>query len=280
MSRKITIGFSPCPNDTFIFDALVNYRIESPFTFQAVMADVEELNEMALEGMLDVTKLSFSAYFNVAEQYYLLRSGSALGKGVGPLLISKENPIQKPPSEWKVALPGKLTTAHLLFSLAYPDIEDKQFMLFSDIENAVLSGEVDAGVIIHENRFTYRDKGLECIKDLGNYWEERFEMPVPLGGIAAKRELPIAELIMIEELIRKSVDLAFKDPSVSREFVADHAQEMSEEVRKKHIQTYVNDYSLNLGQDGERAILELGKTASTLFGLKKTPKNIFLPAGG
>lgn len=277
MSRKITIGFSPCPNDTFIFDALVNYRIESPFTFQAVMADVEELNVMALKGMLDVTKLSFSAYFNVAEQYYLMRSGSALGKGVGPLLIAKNASIEKPVSEWKVALPGKLTTAHLLFSLAYPGIQDKQFMLFSDIENAVLNGEVDAGVIIHENRFTYRDKGLECIQDLGNYWEERFKMPVPLGGIAAKRELPIAELHTIEELIRKSVDYAFKNPSASREFVADHAQEMSEEVRKKHIQTYVNDYSLDLGQEGERAILELGETATTLFGLQKASKNIFLP---
>ena len=278
MRQKISIGFSPCPNDTFIFDAMIHGKIDSPYQFQPVIADVEELNELALQGALDVTKLSYSAYFNVVDQYYMLRSGSALGEGVGPLLISGTEQIEKPEEEWNVALPGKLTTAHLLFSLAYPKVSKKDFMLFNEIENAVLNGRYDAGVIIHENRFTYKDRGLHCIRDLGDFWEDQFNVPIPLGGIAAKRKLPLEQLHQIEKLVRESVDYAFIHPSSSDDFVKDHAQEMEAEVRMKHIQTYVNDYTLDLGNEGQNAIKVLGKQASNLFNLTIDQNDLFLPS--
>jgi 1,4-dihydroxy-6-naphthoate synthase len=277
MSRKITIGFSPCPNDTFIFDALINGRLNSPFHFQPLVADVEELNEMAMVGMLDVTKLSFSAYFNIVDDYYMLRSGSALGNGVGPLLIAKDRNLPEDPSKWSVALPGQLTTAHLLFSLAYPEVSKKSFMLFSDIEKEVLSGKYDAGVIIHENRFTYQDKGLYCIQDLGDYWETNFKVPIPLGGIAAKRKLPVQDLKLIEKLIKDSTQFAFDHPEESRAFIKAYAQEMDEDVRQKHINTYVNEYSLDLGQSGEHAINILGKEAAQLFQLDLQENKFFIP---
>ena len=185
---KLTLGYSPCPNDCFIFDALVHKKIDTlGLDFEVILADVETLNRNAISGQLDVTKLSFHAYAYALDKYILLRAGSALGFNCGPLLIKRKGSLLKNSTEWKVAIPGKLTTANFLLSLAYPQVKNKIEMVFSDIENAVLTGEVDAGLIIHENRFTYSDKGLEKIMDLGEYWDSLFNAPIPLGGIAIKR---------------------------------------------------------------------------------------------
>lgn len=254
MSRKISLGFSSCPNDTYIFDAMVNRKIPTSFQYQVVMADVEELNQLAQEGALDVTKLSYSALFKVEAQYHLLQSGSALGKSVGPLLISKQASIPKPTHEWKVILPGKLTTAHLLFSLAYPDVRDKSFCLFSEIEDALLDGKYDAGVIIHENRFTYQQKGLSKIQDLGDFWEHHYKVPIPLGGIAAHKRINPENRLLIEKDIRNSILFAFNHPDSSNQYVALHAQEMDANVRRQHIETYVNQFSQELGSEGLKAI--------------------------
>lgn len=254
---KLRIGFSPCPNDTFIFDALVNKKIDGEgLEFEAVLEDVETLNQWALEGKLDITKLSFPAFFQATDKYVLLHSGGALGKGVGPLLVSKsEAKSQKSDFENSfIALPGKNTTANLLFSFAYPNASNKKFILFSEIEDAVVNGEVDLGVIIHENRFTYQEKGLHKVMDLGEYWEEKTSLPVPLGGIAIKRTIDKLISMKTEILIRKSIEYAFaRYPSVS-DYVKFHSQTMSEDVMRKHIDLYVNDFSISLGQTGKQAI--------------------------
>jgi 1,4-dihydroxy-6-naphthoate synthase len=257
---KLTLGFSPCPNDTFIFDALVNKKIDTgEFEFEAVLADVETLNQWALEGKLDITKLSFPAFFRSLENYTLLNAGAALGKGAGPLLIS-DSAIEFSTEEINqssVALPGIHTTANLLFSFAYPGALDKKFMLFSAIEDALLNKEVDLGVIIHENRFTYQQKGLYKVKDLGEYWEEKMELPVPLGGIAINQSIKRSMALKINELIRKSLEFAFASYPLITDYVKQHSQEMSEDVMRQHIDLYVNNYSLDLGDEGQAAIEDL-----------------------
>ena len=257
---KLTIGFSPCPNDTFIFDALVNKKIDTgEFEFEAVLADVETLNNWALEGKLDITKLSFPAFFRSLDKYTLLTAGSALGKGVGPLLISDASqPLSDEDiNQASIALPGLHTTANLLFSYAYPEAKDKTFMLFSAIENALLNKEVDLGVIIHENRFTYQQKGLYKVKDLGEYWEEKMETPIPLGGIAINQSIKRNAALKINELIKKSLEYAFANYPVITDYVKQHSQEMNEDVMRQHIDLYVNNYSLDLGDDGREAIENL-----------------------
>ncbi len=254
---KLTLGFSPCPNDTFIFDALVNKKIDTgEFEFDAVLADVESLNQWALEGKLDITKLSFPAFFRSLENYTLLNAGAALGKGVGPLLISdsaheftSDDILQS-----SIALPGLHTTANLLFSYAYPDAADKKFILFSAIEDALLNKEVDLGVIIHENRFTYQQKGLHKVKDLGEYWEEKMELPVPLGGIAINQSIKRNTALKISGLIRKSLEFGLAHYPLITDYVKQHSQEMSEDVMRQHIDLYVNNYSLDLGDEGRAAI--------------------------
>ncbi len=257
---KLTLGFSPCPNDTFIFDALVNKKIDTEgFEFAAVLEDVETLNEWALEGRLDITKLSFPAFFRSLDKYVLLNSGSALGKAVGPLLItdSAQEITEDEINQASIALPGIHTTANLLFSLAYPGATDKKFMLFSAIEEALLNKETDLGVIIHENRFTYKQKGLYKVKDLGEYWEEKMGLPVPLGGIAITQSVKRSVALKVNELIRKSLDFAFANYPDIAEYVKQHSREMSEEVMRQHIDLYVNNYSLDLGEDGKLAIENL-----------------------
>jgi 1,4-dihydroxy-6-naphthoate synthase len=257
---KLTIGFSPCPNDTFIFDALINKKIDTEgFEFDAVLEDVETLNRWALEGKLDITKLSFPAFFRSLSNYTLLNAGSALGKGVGPLLItdSSQELSNEEINQASVALPGINTTANLLFSFAYPDAKDKKFMIFSSIENALINKETDLGVIIHENRFTYQQKGLYKVKDLGEYWEEQMELPIPLGGIAINQSIKRSTALKVNELIRKSLDFAFAHYPVITDYVKKHSQEMSEEVMRKHIDLYVNNYSLDLGDEGKLAIESL-----------------------
>ena len=257
---KLTLGFSPCPNDTFIFDALVNKKIDTgEFEFEVVLADVQTLNEWALQGKLDITKLSFPAFFRSLQHYTLLNSGSALGKGVGPLLVmgSKQEITEEQVSQSTIALPGLDTTANLLFSYAYPHAQQKKFMLFSAIEDAILNDEVDFGVIIHENRFTYKDKGLHKVMDLGEYWEQKMESPIPLGGIAINQSIKRNTALKIDALIRKSLEYAFENYPTITDYVKEHSQEMSEEVMRKHIDLYVNNFSIDLGEEGQVAIENL-----------------------
>lgn len=256
---KFTLAFSPCPNDTFIFDALVNQKIDTEgITFDVFLEDVQTLNEWAIAGKMDFSKISYGVWSKVKEQYHLLNSGGALGKGVGPLLITRPaKPLDYSPeaiNDMTIAIPGENTTAHLLFSLAYPNAKKKVFKVFHEIENAVLNGEVDAGVIIHENRFTYQAKGLRKIIDLGNYWEATQRLPIPLGGIIAKKTLDPEIIKTVDSLIRKSIEYAFSNYPAVSDYVVAHAQEMSEEVMRQHIDLYVNNYSLNLGEDGLAAV--------------------------
>jgi 1,4-dihydroxy-6-naphthoate synthase len=254
---KLTLGFSPCPNDTFIFDALVNKKIDTgDFEFEAILEDVETLNQWALEGKLDITKLSFPAFFRSLNNYTLLNTGSALGKGVGPLLISDaaHKITDDEINQASIALPGVNTTANLLFSFAYPEATDKKFMIFSAIEEALINKETDLGVIIHESRFTYQQKGLHKVRDLGEYWEERTKLPVPLGGIAINQSIKRSVALKINELILQSLGFAFKNYPLITGYVKQHSQEMSEDVMRQHIDLYVNDYSLDLGEEGKLAI--------------------------
>lgn len=259
---KLSLGFSPCPNDTFIFDALVNHKIDTEgLEFDAVLEDVETLNLWALEGKLDITKLSFPAFFQSLDKYILLNAGSALGKGVGPLLISnkEQETINDEVHKAIIALPGANTTANLLFSFAFPDATHKKFMLFSAIEDAVLNSETDLGVIIHENRFTYRQKGLHKVMDLGEYWEQQMKVPIPLGGIAVRRSMDTTVTKKVDRLVRKSLEFAFADYPKITDYVKQHSQTMSEEVMRQHIDLYVNNYSLDLGDEGKEAIKTLHK---------------------
>lgn len=274
---KITIGFSPCPNDTFIFDALVNNKIDlEGFEFDVVMADVETLNQWALQGKLDITKLSFPAFFKSLENYTLLDAGSAVGKGVGPLLISdsQHEITDEEINQASIALPGANTTADLLFSLAYPEAKNKIFMIFSAIEGALVNKEVDLGVIIHENRFTYQQKGLQKVKDLGEYWEERMELPIPLGGIAINQSIKRNDALKVNELIRKSLDFAFKNLPLIPGYVKQHSQEMSEDVMRQHIELYVNNYSLDLGEEGRLAIESLHQVFLELNNMEADDEDI------
>ncbi len=259
----IELGFSPCPNDTFIFDALVNQKIDTKgYTFNIHLEDVQTLNEWAIAGKLPYSKISYGVWPLLKEQYQLLKSGGAMGKGVGPLLIYKDQ--QPDPATMNVAIPGMNTTAHLLFSLAFPNANNKSFLVFNEIEDAVISGKVDAGVIIHENRFTYAQKGLKKWMDLGTYFEESFNAPIPLGGIIARKDRDQKEMAIIDALIKESVEYAFKNSYDNLpEFVKCHSQEMSEEVMRQHIDLYVNDFSVDMGTQGVNAIAALEKVYSS-----------------
>ena len=254
---KLRIGFSPCPNDTFIFDALVHGKIDTgAIQFEPILEDVETLNQWAIEGKLDITKLSFPALFSARNHYQLLDSGSALGKGVGPLLVTKENSSVTvlDINHRKVLLPGSNTTAHLLFSLAFPNATQKEFIVFSAIEEALLQNSQLLGVLIHENRFTYEKKGLTKILDLGNFWEEQYKVPIPLGGIAIKRSFEQPLKKQLEEWIRNSLAYSWTNYPQLSPFVQMHAQEMEEDIMRKHIMLYVNEYSRSLGAEGRQAI--------------------------
>lgn len=260
--KKLTLAFSPCPNDTFIFDAMIHHKIDTEgLEFDVQFADVEQLNNWAFQQQFDITKLSYHAYAYASNHYILLRSGSALGNNCGPLLISKNEISLNKINDACVCIPGKYTTANLLYSLKFPNSENKEFLVFSAIENAVLNGEFDAGVIIHENRFTYQEKGLKKIIDLGEFWEQTYEAPIPLGGIAIKRTLEKETQLVVERIIKRSIEFAFENPESSSAFVAQHSQEMSAAVCRQHIDLYVNKYSLELGFDGEYAVNTLYKIA-------------------
>ncbi|MFP5041219.1 1,4-dihydroxy-6-naphthoate synthase [Parasediminibacterium sp. JCM 36343] len=258
----ISLGFSPCPNDTFIFDALVNKKIDTEgLDFDVQLEDVQTLNEWAKAGKLDISKISYGVLPLVLQQYKVLNSGGALGMGVGPLLISNKEiapaDLEAAINNNIIAIPGINTTAHLLFSLAFPKATKKQFFVFNEIENAVLSGHVTAGVIIHENRFTYQDKGLVKLIDLGAYWEEKLHVPIPLGGIIAHERIGKKTALQIDTLIKKSIEFAFAHYPQLTDYIREHAQEMSETVMRKHIDLYVNNFSLDLGEEGKKAVLKL-----------------------
>ncbi len=286
---KITLGFSPCPNDTFMFDALIHHKIDTEgLEFEVHYEDVETLNQKAFRGELDVTKLSYHAFAYVTDRYVLLDSGSALGFGVGPLLISEgeisiaelqANQIRISDVEFRtptIGIPGKYTTANFLLGLAFPKATHKEVLLFSDIENAVLEGRVDVGLIIHENRFTYHDKGLKKIIDLGDYWEKQTSCAIPLGGIVANRNLPTDIQHTLNRVLRRSVEFAFAHPKSGLAFIRSHAQEMSEEVMYKHIELYVNQYSVNLGTEGRKAVQLLFDTALEKGIIPQIKKGLFL----
>jgi 1,4-dihydroxy-6-naphthoate synthase len=278
---KLTLGFSPCPNDTFIFDALIHHKVDTEgLEFDVIFDDVETLNQKAFKGTLDITKLSFHAFAYAADNYVLLDAGSALGFGVGPLLISKSkipnSEISNSKSEILIGIPGKYTTANFLLSLALPEAANKKEMLFSDIENALLNDEIDLGLIIHENRFTYQDKGLKKVIDLGEYWEDLTGHAIPLGGIVIKRDLPDDIKHKVNRVLRRSVEFAFENPKSGLDFIRQHAQEMSEEVMYKHIELYVNKYSVDLGEEGRKAVELLFNIALEKGIIPKPKENIFL----
>ena len=277
---KLTLGFSPCPNDTFIFDALIHHKIDTEgLTFDVSFDDVETLNQKALKGELDMTKLSFHAFAYALNQYALLDAGSALGFGVGPLLICKNEDLllQKELSaDLKLGIPGKYTTANFLLGIAYPQLKNKQELLFSEIENSLLNGKIDLGLIIHENRFTYMDKGLHQIVDLGNYWESLTGCAIPLGGIVINRNLPENVQQKVNRLVRKSVEYAFKNPKSGFDFIRQHAQEMNEAVMYKHIDLYVNQYSIDLGKEGRKAINTLFSIAQEKNLIPEVSANIYV----
>lgn len=276
---KLTLGISPCPNDTFIFDALVNGPVEADgLTFEVLHEDVQTLNEWALEGRLDVTKLSYGVLPRVADRYALLESGGALGEGVGPLLVARPGAPPFDPATSKVAIPGRDTTAHLLFSLAHPGAGQKRFMVFSAIEAAVLSGEVDAGVIIHEGRFTYTSRGLLKLLDLGEHWQRVTGAPIPLGGIVARRSLPIEVRRRVDSAVRRSLEHAHaRGPELSA-YVRCHAQEMDEAVMRQHVALYVNAFSLGLGEAGRRAVARLLAVWSAVNPGQPPPPPVFSEA--
>ena len=278
---KLTLAFSPCPNDCFIFDAMVHGRIDvEGLEFDVQLADVEALNTAAFTGGVDITKLSFHAYAYCVDRYVLLDAGSALGRNCGPLLISKR-PVsteEAAAGKLRIAIPGKYTTANFLLGYAFPLATDKTELLFSDIEPAVLDGRYDAGLIIHENRFTYEAKGLKKIIDLGEYWEATTGAPIPLGGIVIRRALPDEVKQKVNRVLRRSVEYAFANRDASLPYVRAHAQEMDEAVMYKHIDLYVNDYSIDLGDDGRRAVELLFDKAAADGVIPTAEAPLFLPA--
>ena len=259
----LELAYSPCPNDTFIFDALVHGRVDREgLSFAPLLADVEELNHRAFGTAYPVTKLSYHALAHVQDRYRLLDAGSALGEGIGPLLIAGGQLTREQIVAGPIAIPGEYTTAAFLLRLAFPQARDLRPYVFSDIEPAIRAGEVAAGVIIHENRFTYAERGFALLLDLGGYWETTTRLPIPLGGIAVRRDLPVDLQERLGRVLRRSVEHALAHPADSATYVAAHAQEMSAEVQYRHIRTYVNDYSVSLGERGRRAVEVLLDTAA------------------
>ena len=271
---KLSLAFSPCPNDCFMFEAIINNRIDlEGLDFSVQLEDVETLNRAAFAQAVDVTKLSYHAYAYCADRYVLLDAGSALGRNCGPLLISKRTVglDEVASGNLHLAIPGKYTTANLLLGLAFPDAQRKTEMVFSEIESAVIEERVDAGVIIHENRFTYEARGLQKILDLGEFWERTTCAPIPLGGIVAKRSLPLDVQQRVNRVVRRSVEYACAHREASLPFIRAHAQEMSEAVMYKHIDVYVNEYSIDLGSEGRRAIellFDEGAAAGVIPGMR------------
>jgi len=274
---NLSLGFSTCPNDTFIFDAMVHKKVDTEgLEFDLILADVEELNRNAFAGNIDITKLSYHAFAYVANNYKLLTSGSALGYKNGPLLIGKRKIYRDEVFDLKIAIPGKYTTANLLFSIVFPTVKEKKEYLFSDIEMAILDGEVDAGVIIHENRFTFEKKGLKKIIDLGEDWEEKTKNPIPLGGIVIRRNFDLETQLKVNRVLKRSVEFALAHPNSSYGFVKNYAQELNDEVIQKHIGLYVNNFTVDLGETGKNAVTTLFKRAVNEMIINEFEHDIFV----
>ena len=304
---KLSLGFSPCPNDTFIFDAMIHKKIDTEgLRFDVVFDDVETLNQKAFRAELDITKLSYHAYAYLTEKYVLLHAGSALGFGVGPLLICNNqdyvsagglknlrlktsdlqprtsdirpqtSDLRPQTSDLRIGIPGKYTTANFLLSLAFPEAKNKIEMKFFEIESALLNDQIDMGVIIHENRFTYQEKGLKKIIDLGEFWEDLTQGPIPLGGIMIKRDLPEEIKQKVNRIIRRSVEYAFAHPESGMDFICSLSQEMSKEVINKHIELYVNKFSIDLGEIGRKAVHTFFEEAHKVGIIPETKQNLFL----
>jgi 1,4-dihydroxy-6-naphthoate synthase len=274
---RLTLGFSPCPNDTFIFDAMVHGRVDTEgLEFDYFLTDVEELNRKALNSDVDITKISYHAYAYAARNYLILDAGSALGHRNGPLLISKRRIGVSELPGLRIAIPGKYTTANLLFSIAWPDVVTKTEYLFSKIEDALLEDKVDAGLIIHETRFTYYKRGLHKLADMGEYWETLTGLPIPLGAIVIKRNIPDDVALKVNRVVRRSLEYAYKDSFASYDFVSGNAREMDSTVMNNHIKLFVNEYTINLGNKGREAIIELFRIAGEKGVIPLLPERIFL----
>lgn len=274
---KLSLGFSPCPNDTFIFDAMIHGKVDCEgLEFEVFLEDVEALNKLAFAKKPDITKLSYHAYGYISNDYVLLNAGSALGQNCGPLLISKKMMTSEEVNNARIAIPGKYTTANFLLSLAYPKATQKEELLFSDIETAVLNNEIDAGLIIHENRFTYMDKGLIKIRDLGEFWETNTQHHIPLGGIAIKRSLAVDIQQKVDRVLKRSVAYALAEPEQTMDYVSQFAQEMNPTVMQQHIRLYVNEFTLDLGDIGKAAITKLYEMGNKRLGMNISENNLFV----
>lgn len=273
----LSLGFSPCPNDTFIFDAMLHGRVDTEgLAFEVFMEDVEALNRRAFAGEIAVTKLSYHAFAWLTERYALLDAGSALGNNCGPLLIARRPMADAEIESAHIAIPGKMTTANFLLSLAYPDARDKHETLFSEIENAVLEEKADAGLIIHENRFTYAQKGLVKLLDLGEYWETMTGLPIPLGGIVVNKDLPKEIQQKVNRVLRRSVEYAFAHPADVMPFVREHAQAMDDAVMQAHIDLYVTNYTVDLGEKGRDAVRQMFRIAQEKGVISAYKENFFI----
>ena len=277
MPHKLTLGFSPCPNDTFIFDAMIHGKVNTEgLEFEVIMEDVEALNRRAFAGDIAITKLSYHAFAHLTGRYALLDAGSALGNNCGPLLIARQPLSHEQIEAGPIAIPGKMTTANFLLSLAYPAAQNKIEALFSDIEDAVLRGEAIAGLIIHENRFTYRQKGLVKLIDLGEYWETTTGLPIPLGGIVVNRDLPGEIQDKVNRVMRRSVKYAFEHPADVMPFVRAHAQTMDDFVMRAHIEMYATKFTVDLGSEGRKAVEEMFKMAAEKGLIPALPSTIYI----
>lgn len=276
--KQLSLGYSPCPNDTFIFYGLVHGKVDTKnLRFNEVLLDVETLNQKALQTALDISKISCHAFGHLRKQYCLLRSGGALGRGCGPLVISKKEYSMEDLRNKKIAIPGKLTTAYLLLQIFDPSFKKNiEAMPFDKIINAVANDEVDAGLIIHESRFTYPSYGLKQVIDLGQWWEKLTGLPIPLGGIIAKHSLGDGLHKKITKIIRQSIEYAYSNRNEPMDYIKKHSQELSDEVIKQHIDLYVNDYSIDVGPDGEKAVLELLSRAEDAGIVPKVKESVFI----
>jgi 1,4-dihydroxy-6-naphthoate synthase len=272
----LSLGYSPCPNDTYIFYGLVHNKIAGAPQFKEVLEDIETLNTMATNNQLDMTKISFHALGHLRDRYCLLHSGGALGRGCGPMVISREPISPEDLQHKKIAIPGKLTTAALLLRLFNPHIQNLVVLPFHEIMSATQKGEVDAGLIIHESRFTYPNYGLHKVIDLGQWWESATGHPIPLGGILARRDLGTETIQNIDRSLRASVEFAHNNPNAVKDYIRQHAQEMDEHVMQQHIDLYVNDYTLDYMTDGEAAITDLYQRAEAAHIIPPSTQPLFI----
>lgn len=277
MSKSLTLGYSPCPNDTFIFYALTHGRIPAPgFTVKERLEDVETLNRLALEGQLDLTKVSYHAFGHLRDRYALLRSGGALGRGCGPLVIAREATTMAQLRGRRIAIPGRMTTANLLLQLHGEGYDDLLVLPFDRIMPALLTGAAEAGVIIHESRFTYQASGFHEVLDLGAWWEDDTGLPIPLGGILARRDLGRETIAAVDRALRASLTYAWQHPDEPRTYIKGHAQELDDQVIDAHIGLYVNDFSLDLGEEGRTAVETLLARAEQLGLIPVCDKPLFV----